>query len=257
MGIHEQMADERSAVAQHFLKYIWPLVDAVSRSLLFTSIYFLLTAMLLLLLIFLALSTSTLALPVMKQTSLELPRTTLTPWCDGLGAGAFSIAHNFTLAAYNATVSTAEPVGIPLVLGQIGAIAGAELKVLSPYSSYPHDDFSTFFLMNGALFSKRETGLTALNSYVSDGREPNFIVSTFEAPDPARNYCALANISPHGTNPNYPILAVNGDINGFSLCDSRHAGIDTTVVYKPKSSDNSLYNVESCYPVHLRLWGLY
>ena len=53
------------------------------------------------------------------------------PQCAGLGPSAFDIAYNFTLAAYKTTGTNANDTGLPLVLGQAGAIDGAEFKVLS------------------------------------------------------------------------------------------------------------------------------
>ena len=55
----------------------------------------------------------------------------LAPSCNLLGGGAFDTAQNFTLAAWNTTLPNANNTGVPLVLGQAGAISGAEFKVLS------------------------------------------------------------------------------------------------------------------------------
>ena len=57
-----------------------------------------------------------------------VPLTEPGPWCDGLGGGAFDIAHNFSLSAFN---STLDLVGEPLVFGQAGAVDGASFKVFS------------------------------------------------------------------------------------------------------------------------------
>ncbi len=61
-------------------------------------------------------------------------------WCQGLGPGAFDIANNFTLAAYNSTLPNANSTGAPLVLGQNGAVDGAEFKVLSVRSAPPRSE---------------------------------------------------------------------------------------------------------------------
>jgi hypothetical protein len=53
------------------------------------------------------------------------------PQCAGLGVATFDVTYNFTLAAYNKTLPNANDTGVPLVLGQNGAIDGAEFKVLS------------------------------------------------------------------------------------------------------------------------------
>lgn len=62
-------------------------------------------------------------------------RLTTAPWCQNLGGGAFDQVTNFTLAAYYTGRSNANSTGIPLVLGQAGAIDGAEFKILSVSSS--------------------------------------------------------------------------------------------------------------------------
>lgn len=61
----------------------------------------------------------------------QLDARATSPWCSGLGPGAFDSAENFTLAAYNTTLPNANATGAPLVLGQAGAVDGAEFEVLS------------------------------------------------------------------------------------------------------------------------------
>lgn len=63
-------------------------------------------------------------------------RLTTAPWCQNLGAGAFDLVTNFTLAAYYTEQPNANSTGVPLVLGRAGAIDGAEFKILS-VSSLP------------------------------------------------------------------------------------------------------------------------
>lgn len=53
------------------------------------------------------------------------------PQCSGLGIAVFDIAYNFTLAAYNVTGPNTNDTGVPLVLGQAGAVDGASFKILS------------------------------------------------------------------------------------------------------------------------------
>ena len=55
----------------------------------------------------------------------------MAPSCNGLGGGVFDTADNFTLAAYFTNGNNANDTGLPLVLGQAGAISGASFKVLS------------------------------------------------------------------------------------------------------------------------------
>ncbi len=53
------------------------------------------------------------------------------PWCNGLGPGAFDIAYNFTLGAYNSTLPNSNSTGAPVVMGQAGAVDGASFKIFS------------------------------------------------------------------------------------------------------------------------------
>ena len=71
---------------------------------------------------------SALGSPLNYQVTVQSPlEITSTPWCDGLSGGAFGIAHNFTLVAYNTTKNLSEPVAVPLALK---SIAGAELRLV-------------------------------------------------------------------------------------------------------------------------------
>lgn len=67
----------------------------------------------------------------LPSPSLTSRQTAPGPQCSGLGAGAFDIAYNFTLAAYNVTLPNANSTGAPLVIGQAGAVDGESFKVLS------------------------------------------------------------------------------------------------------------------------------
>ena len=68
-------------------------------------------------------ASSVVALPTKRDTA---------PSCAGLGGGAFDTASNFTLSAYYTDESlNTNTTGVPLVLGQAGAISGASFKVLS------------------------------------------------------------------------------------------------------------------------------
>lgn len=76
--------------------------------------------------VLLALASTSLASPTPKARQSELG-----PWCDGLGAGAFDVASNFTLAAVYRNLPNANETGVPIILGQAGADDGEEFKVLS------------------------------------------------------------------------------------------------------------------------------
>lgn len=74
---------------------------------------------------------STAVAAVSAAPALEARQYAPGPQCAGLGYSAFDIAYNFTLAALNTTGTPANDTGVPLVLGQAGAIDGAEFKVFS------------------------------------------------------------------------------------------------------------------------------
>ena len=116
------------------------------------------------------------------------------------------------------------------------------------------------------------SGVTAMGAAVVAGDESSFI-TTFRD-DLVRSYCAVVNFPlfasvlslliclitgeyrPHGSSPHSPVLAVNRDINGFSLCESKYDQAIWMVVYKP-SPRHTRYSPESCYAVRLHLEGLY
>ncbi|KAH9946590.1 hypothetical protein B0H21DRAFT_742874 [Amylocystis lapponica] len=132
----------------------------------------------------LALAAPALALPTRESTG---------AWCAGLGAGAFDTASNFTLAAHN---TTAPAPGAALVLGQAGAIAGAQFGVLSTYASYPYDAWPTFALAAGALLPvpADASAVPASDVPVSAGAQPGWIITSRDPPAPAQIYCAVVRL---------------------------------------------------------------
>ncbi|KIP02454.1 hypothetical protein PHLGIDRAFT_79089 [Phlebiopsis gigantea 11061_1 CR5-6] len=113
------------------------------------------------------------------------------PQCAGLGLAVFDIAYNFTLAAYNATGPNANDTGAPLVLGQAGAVDGAEFKVLSTWASFPYNDFPTLSLVHGGLWGNDAAGAErAQGGAPAAGSEPSFVVPPQSATaDPV--YCGV------------------------------------------------------------------
>lgn len=172
--------------------------------------------------------------------------------CDNLGPGAFDVANNFTLAAWNEQSTNSS--GVPLVLGQAGAIDGASFKVLSTWASYPFNQWPSLTLSNGGLVGnfEREGVNPAIGGSVSSGSFPGFIVST-EAGAPAPIYCGVASTDPaHG---GYPQLAVNGSPDLFSLCPT--SGTQVNIVYNATADNFGTYKFEECTPVKLHMLGLY
>ncbi|KAJ3490101.1 hypothetical protein NLI96_g1685 [Meripilus lineatus] len=138
----------------------------------------------------LALAATSWALPAMFN--LNIPRSVPGPQCDGLGPGAFDIAYNFTLAAYNTTFPNANSTGSPLVLGQAGAIPGASFKVLSTYASYPYNEYPNLSLLSGALIPNAR-GVIAGGVNVTVGQTLGFIATNLNPPTPAPIYCGVGN----------------------------------------------------------------
>ena len=59
-----------------------------------------------------------------------------------------------------------------------------------------------------------------------------------------------------GGNP-YPLLAVNGDADSFSLCSAgSYPSAQNFVIYKAQN-DSYVYDSSTCYPVLLQMIGLY
>ncbi|KZT01904.1 uncharacterized protein LAESUDRAFT_662905 [Laetiporus sulphureus 93-53] len=194
----------------------------------------------------------------LASASLALPATLTartSSSCSGLGGGAFDTAHNFTLAAYNLGASNANATGAPLVLGPNGESDGQEYKVLSTYASYPYDvdSYPSFSLNAGVLKpNPSNASMSSTDVSVAEGSMPKFVVSSSSLSDSAPIYCAVASIDPDGGS-DYPELAVNGEIDAFSLCMN---GAQKNVVYKATSENSCAYNHDSCYPVRVQLVGL-
>jgi len=172
--------------------------------------------------------------------------------CEGLGAGAFDTAYNFSVSAFN---SSFDLVGTPLVLGQAGATTGAEFKVFSTYESYPYNDFPTISMAQGGLTVDGEDSGAGVE--VQDGDEPTFVITNLNTPAPAQVYCGLASTSAHGGGTGNPELAVNHDADSFALCRTGDSPIaQVNVVYKPTPNNTGSYIYDSCYPVKLQMVGL-
>jgi len=177
-------------------------------------------------------------------------------WCAGLGPGGFDTAQNFTLAAVNTTLANTNAVGVPLVLGQAGAVDGAEFEVLSTYASYPYNDFPSLSLISGALIPNSATGATSADANVTSGGVVTFVTTSLDLPTPAQIYCAVADIDPEEGSP-YPILSVNGDTDGFALCLNSDGPLaQNNIVWQPTEDNGDEYLYDTCYPVNVQLLGL-
>lgn len=125
-------------------------------------------------------------------------------------------------------------------------------------------------MQDGAIFAHSTNGLnTAVNGGVGAGEKPGFI-QTIPQPQPPQIYCAVVSIfififpgsraltslqastDPHGGGTGFPVLAVLGDTDSFSLCPGNFAGAQTSVVYKPQANATS-YIFDQCVPIHLQI----
>ncbi|KAH8105391.1 hypothetical protein BXZ70DRAFT_1004894 [Cristinia sonorae] len=201
----------------------------------------------------LAAATAAFAIPASPRLNAALvPQAVPGPWCKNFGGGGFDVAFNFSLSAFNSTLDLE---GEPLVFGQAGAVDGAEFKVFSTFASFPFNDFPTLSLNQGIL--KPDGDVSASNSGVADGTEPTFVFTTLDLPPPAQIWCGVASTSAHGGGTGNPQLAVNGDVDSFSLCrtgDQPTAQVN--VVYKATADNFGAYIFDSCFPVKLEMVGL-
>ncbi|OCH89963.1 hypothetical protein OBBRIDRAFT_777746 [Obba rivulosa] len=177
------------------------------------------------------------------------------PWCDGLGAGVFDIAPNVTLAALNSTLPNANSTGAPLVMGQAGAVDGASFKILSTWASFPFNDFPTMSLNNGSLIPNAAIGVvSAADNNVTEASAPSWILTTFDLPASVQIYCGVADTDPAGGGTGFPLLAVHGDTDHFSLCSAGDfTNAQTNIIWRASAVNDGSYNFTSCYPVHIQI----
>ncbi|KAL4251577.1 hypothetical protein ABKN59_006710 [Abortiporus biennis] len=192
--------------------------------------------------------TTTFAAPTIAP-AIELDNRDVSAACGGL-PNAVSDYVNFTLTALYKNIPNDNITGIPLVVGQAGAISGEELKVFSTFASYPFLDLFQLHLAKGGITATGNgTGeTTATSRTVVAGSEPHFVVTTPEEPPAEDVYCALVSTSANGSpNSQFPRLAIRPDSDSFSLCPD---GSQVNVFYKPSESQ------EGCEPVDLLMISL-
>ncbi|KAI8995225.1 hypothetical protein BD414DRAFT_513051 [Trametes punicea] len=186
----------------------------------------------------------------MALPAVKFPRTTPGPWCDGLGGGAFDEATGFTLAAWNTTGTNTNSTGAPLIVASAGSIDGADFWQVATWASYPYGvQYPSISLVNGTLVIEGPNATPAQASAVGEGDSLAFVSRDTANPSQgAQIYCAVADIDPAGSGTGHPFLAVNGDTDSFSLCQST---FENVVYYKPLADHG--YDYDSCYPVRVQL----
>ncbi|KAI9058911.1 hypothetical protein FKP32DRAFT_1596783 [Trametes sanguinea] len=195
------------------------------------------------------LSLSVLAVAITAAASTmahPMARASSNPACDGLGAGAFDTASSFTIGAINTTLPNANITGAPIVVNSAGATKDASFWHLGTWAQYPSPlQYTSISLVNGTLIIDGDGATPAQATTVDAGNSLEwFSRSTAVPSEGAQIYCA---VSPPG-NQGSPILAVNGDTDSFSLCQTSFEN----VVYYKAAPDRG-YDFDSCYPVKLQL----
>ncbi|KAL6302035.1 hypothetical protein BKA93DRAFT_439837 [Sparassis latifolia] len=131
----------------------------------------------------------------------------------------------------------------------------ADEFVLQTYYSAHSNNEPTLSLVNGSLIPSNpaDADVSSTNLAVSASSQLLFEFSTEESelPAPIQNYCIID--SPDSP---YPILAVNGVTDAFSLCESDtpyYFGIPNDVMFQATEDNGHTYNYTSCYPVRLQV----
>jgi len=172
--------------------------------------------------------------------------------CAGLAGGTPTMP-NFTFAAYNLSQPNANSTGAPLVLGNLTGPGGPyDVMGLTTYHSWPHDDYPVWTLDSGFLnphYYIPDTMNTSAGP-VTAGGALNWYVSTGPLSEqPQAIYCAV-----NTTYSPYPILAVNEEPFGFSLCLVVTGTLSQYhVIWK---EDPAIQSYSDCYPVSLHMVSL-
>ncbi|EIM88512.1 uncharacterized protein STEHIDRAFT_120670 [Stereum hirsutum FP-91666 SS1] len=86
---------------------------------------------------------------------------------------------------------------------------------------------------------------------VTDGGFLTFATSQDDSASAVDSYCELYNTDPNGSIYPYPLLAVNGYADGFSLCDSTNDSQVNVVFNASQDASSTGYDYSTCVPVHL------
>ncbi|KAI9058927.1 hypothetical protein FKP32DRAFT_1596802 [Trametes sanguinea] len=198
------------------------------------------------------LALSTIALGLVAATSTmanPMARASSHPACNGLGPGAMDTTGNFTLGAINTTLPNANTTGAPIVVVIGGAYILIDTYQLGTWAQYSYPLFyPNLALQNGTIIISGDSANAkpAQAGNVFAGNPPQWAVrvnGTLNPADGAQVYCAVPSSTTNA------LLAVNGDTDSFSLCQSAFG--ENVVYYKAAPGHN--YDFDSCYPVKLQL----
>ncbi|KAI0028395.1 hypothetical protein K488DRAFT_73796 [Vararia minispora EC-137] len=141
------------------------------------------------------------------------------PGCSGVFNGIGNVTHFALEAAYKNNTSLIRPLGLvqqtPSLLNSIIAVS---------------DVRTPFTMVSSGI--KTLSSSPAVSQPVSSSGYLEFI--SFTSSSPTEIYCEFFNTSPHGSPYPYPVLAVYGDSDHFSLCPSGQDLMKELVVYKSK-----------------------
>ncbi|KAF8638633.1 hypothetical protein AX17_002058 [Amanita inopinata Kibby_2008] len=164
------------------------------------------------------------------------------------------LPYNFTLSAWNTTLPNANSTGVPLVLGQNGASAGLSFQVTATFASYPYNDFPILGLVDGSLRAYRASGFWMTNATaVHSGGSFGWVSSTFYSRPATRDFTVV-----RAPAYQYPVLAVNGREDLWSLCPFRGFRGQTEVLFNV-SADGMMphtilgFDPEECYETRIHV----
>ncbi|KAF8637044.1 hypothetical protein AX16_010899 [Volvariella volvacea WC 439] len=165
---------------------------------------------------------------------------------------ADTLPYRFTLAALNVTLTPgANSTGAPLVLGQNGATGGIYFHVTSTYNTFPYNDYPSIGLSESRLKAYGSDGTTMTNGTTLTTQNPVtgvtrtslywYTTVIYASPGP-QIFSALL---PDSSDPSlYPLLAVNGDADNWSLCLGTGTRPQTNLYYNVAASDVDCYRVK-------------
>jgi len=164
------------------------------------------------------------------------------------GNNITSLPFNFTLAAVNITLPNSNQTGVPLVLGEAGAVDGASFQIVSTYDSYPYDDFPSLYLTNTTMGAWNSEGTTYTNATgTGQGGSINFYTSGLGGAPRQPAYSVLDCPG----NP-FAVFASYGMTELWSLCPGDQAPFQTQLIYNVTAAIGSpyiLFDPADCYPV--------
>jgi len=164
------------------------------------------------------------------------------------GVNITTLPYNFTLAAFNITLPNSNQTGAPLVLGEAGAVDGAEFEIVSTYASYPYNDFPSLFLLDATVGAWSQEGTTDTNATgTRQGGSINFYSSGLPGAPRQPAYSVLECPG----NP-FPIFATYGRPDIWSLCPGNQAPYQSQLIFNVSAAVGSpyiLFDPSDCYEV--------